>query len=96
MPALQTTGDSKSRPSIRPAVKRSLRAKSHTTTEGFQNMDDNFECRVRNRAYELWLENGRPNDSFWEQAETELKTAQTKNQTGVDAAPEENPGIFPV
>ena len=45
-------------------------------------MDDEFEYHVRHRAYELWVQAGRPDgkhQDFWEAAERELKS-KTKAQ----------------
>ena len=42
---------------------------------GTARMDEDFAYHVRHRAYELWVENGRPDGQhlqFWEAAEKEL------------------------
>ena len=52
--------------------------------------DDDWDYRVRHRAYELWNEAGRPDGKhllFWEAAERELKRiASDAEQTGPSAA----------
>jgi hypothetical protein len=45
-------------------------------------MEIDLEERIRQRAYELWEDNGRPEggaDEFWQRAERELR-----NETGLD------------
>ena len=55
-------------------------------------MDDEFEYHVRHRAYELWVQAGRPDgkhQDFWEAAEREMR-AQTRSQLN-GAAPKPEP-----
>jgi hypothetical protein len=44
-------------------------------------MDPELEDRIRQRAYDLWLESGEPEGSemdFWLQAEREIKGAESE------------------
>ena len=48
-------------------------------------MDDEFQYHVRHRAYELWLESGRPDgkhQEFWEKAEKELLAKHNNKLNG--------------
>lgn len=54
-------------------------------------MDDDFEYHVRHRAYELWVEAGRPDGKhleFWEAAEREMKSKQKTALNGAASDPD--------
>ena len=53
-------------------------------------MDIDRESRIRQRAYQLWLDEGSPEgkqDDHWAQAEREIDDLDTSNRTGDPASP---------
>jgi hypothetical protein len=54
-------------------------------------MDSDRETRIRQRAYELWLDEGSPEgkqDDHWAQAEREIDDLDGGNRSGDDANPD--------
>ena len=62
-------------------------------------MDNEFERRVRERAYYIWIEEGRPEDrdrEHWEQAEAEFGAAKhTQSQTQKQTSEEPVAAVSP-
>jgi Protein of unknown function (DUF2934) len=48
-------------------------------------MDQEMQDRIRQRAYDLWLQNGQPDQSemaFWLQAENQIKAEENGDTPG--------------
>jgi hypothetical protein len=57
-------------------------------------MDRELEDRIRQRAYDLWLENGQPEGSemdFWLQAEREIRDIDSALGAAPDSATNSEP-----
>jgi hypothetical protein len=58
-------------------------------------MSEEREDRIRQRAYDLWLQNGQPDQSemaFWLQAEQQIKAEENGDAVGGAAVSPSDPG----
>ena len=58
---------------------------------------EGFEERVRQRAYQIWLEEGRPDGrdkEHWERAKAEIEQHQQEQDSGASREPPPIPGPY--